>query len=214
MSKAKWGGGTLFFLGLVANFLPVSDYWRWIICVLAFIGAAIWFFGYLNADDPKHGENKSVNISGQGMSGNVVSAGHDAIQSVHHYYSEPNHQMGIRTDASALREFKKLRDEGEKILSEIQPGDGDGGSAWGRIDSWWAEARGMAHRNVFRPFLRLSDITNFESSWPSQRDKEEAVKRASIAGQIRSGDDKNLIETHWQRLERVRELIGIIESRG
>lgn len=204
----------MFFLGLVANFLPVSDSWRWILCVLALIGAVIWFFGYLSADDPKHGQNKSVNISGQGMSGNVVAAGRDAIQSVHHYHSQPNHPMAIRTDTAALREFKKLRDEGEKILSEIQPGDGDGGSAWGRIDGWWAEARVMAHRNVFRPFLRLSDITNFESPWPSQRDKEEAVKRASLAGQIRSGDDKNLIETHWQRLERVRELIGIIESRG
>jgi hypothetical protein len=70
--------------------------------------------------------------------------------------------MGIREDASALRKFKNHRDQGEKMLSSIQPGDEDKVAEWARIDNWWADARPLAPRNVFRPFLTLGDINRFE----------------------------------------------------
>lgn len=92
MSKTQWGGGALFFLGLAANFLDVSGGTRWILCVLAIVGAIIWFVGFLGADDAEPGDNKSVNISGQGMSGNVVAAGRDAYQTIYNQIPPEEHK--------------------------------------------------------------------------------------------------------------------------
>ena len=74
----------MFFLGLVANFLPISDKGRWVLSGLALVGAIIWFIGYMRAKDAKPQHDKTVNISGQEMSGNVAAAGRDVHQMIYH----------------------------------------------------------------------------------------------------------------------------------
>src|SRR5882724_967454 len=98
MSKAQWGGGTLFFLALVANFLPVSDKGRWVLSGLALLGAIVWFMGYMRAKDAKPQQNRPVNILGQ-ISGTFGVAGRDNVQSIHHYHGTPS-------DKSQSRRFR------------------------------------------------------------------------------------------------------------
>lgn len=106
----------MFFLGVVANFLPVTGQARWYLCGLALIGAIVWFIGWLLAkDEAKHRENKPVTILGH-TSGNIASAGRDVHQNI--YHSPPDKQSSELADA--MDELRGTYKEVSSLVTKYQ----------------------------------------------------------------------------------------------
>jgi hypothetical protein len=213
MSRRWWGGGAVSLLGLFLSVAYLSDWQRIWLSWLFGIGIIVCVvMAIVTKKSKKDNVGVTAKVSGHHVTQNV--AGRDAIHSVHHYHSGHAEPFGMRVDASALRDFKNHRDNGEKILQSIRPHDGSSGAEWAKIDEWWTEAIAKANQNVFAPFLTLKDLATLREPWPGE-DKLSALARAVDAGQIKDNDDDSkLYLCHWERLERLRQLIGIIESKG
>jgi hypothetical protein len=78
---------------------------------------------------------------------------------------------------------------------------------------WWTEAITKSNQNVFAPFLSVSDLERLKEPWP-EGDKLHAVANALDSGQINNTDDDiHFYGTMWERLERLRQLIGLIDRK-
>ena len=160
------------------------------------------------------GGNGRVDVrAGADQSGHIQAAGRDAIHTIHHHYQSRAEPLGMRIDASALRDLKKHRDLGEKMLADIERGDGASGSRWREIDTWRDEAITKANQNVFASFFSLVDLERLKEPWPDE-DKLRMVAKAIDSGQIdNTDDDIRFYGTMWERLERFRQLIGLIDKK-
>jgi hypothetical protein len=160
------------------------------------------------------GSNGRVDVrAGANQSGHIQAAGRDAIHTVHHHYQSHAEPLEKRIDASALKDLKEHRDLGANMLADIKRGDGESDSRWEEIDVWWMEAITKSNQNVFAPFFSLSDLERLKEPWP-ERDKLRAVAIAFDSGQINStDDDTRFYGTMWERLERLRQLIGLIDKK-
>jgi hypothetical protein len=160
------------------------------------------------------GSNGRVHVrAGANQSGHIQVAGRDAIETVHHHYQSDAEPLGMRIDASTLRDLKKHRDRGEKMLADIKRGDGASGSRRGEIDSWWGEAITKSNQNVFASFFSLGDLERLKEPWP-EGDKLRVVANAIDSGQIdNTDDDIRFYGTMWERLERLGQLISLIDKK-
>jgi hypothetical protein len=206
---------TVFFT-LASAFVPglPETYRKWIFCVcvaLLLISIVWWLLAHRTSPTATNGH---VDVrAGANQRGHIQAAGRDAIHTVHHHYQSQGEPLGMRVDASALRDLKNHRDVGEKMLADIKGGDGESGSRWGEIDTWWMETITKSNQNVFAPFLSLSDLERLKEPWP-EGDKIHTVASALDSGQINNTDDDvRLYGTMWERLERLRQLIGLIDKK-
>ena len=119
--------------------------------------------------------------------------------------------LASRADVAALIDFKVHRDKGEQILAAIRSGDALSTKKLNQMDEWWADAQTKAHQSVFEPFLTLGELNRFKEPWP-EGEKLEQCAQAIHNRQITDEEkDVMIYGTHWERLERVRQLIGLIE---
>jgi len=94
------------------------------------------------------------------------------------------------------------------MLADIKRGDRESGSRWATIDTWWMETITKSDQNVFAPFFSLSDLERLKEAWP-EGEKLRAVANALDSGQINNTDDDiRFYGTMWERLQRLRQLIG------
>jgi hypothetical protein len=87
-TKAKWGIAVNAFFAAVLAFVPMSEFWKIVVCLVAVVGMVLCIIGYFMAseDEPaKATENSEVVAPKQ--SGNIVTAGRDI--NLHHYTSLP-----------------------------------------------------------------------------------------------------------------------------
>jgi hypothetical protein len=198
---------SVFVLGLPEN------YRRWIfyVCVALLLASVVWWL--LAHRTSPTATNGRVDVrAGANQRGHIQAAGRDAIQTVHHHYQPQAEPLGMRIDASALRDLKKHRDLGEKMLADIKRGDGASGSRWGEIDMWWMETITKSNQNVFAPFLNLRDLERLKEPWPDD-DKLRAAANALDSGQINNTDDDiHFYGTMWERLQRLGQLIGLVDK--
>lgn len=210
MSRGWWGVSAVTLLGFFFSVAVLPEQWKtYLSCLfgIGFIFCVVMAFFAKNKS--KDGETSVMaKISGGHVMQNI--AGRDAIHSEYHYHSDHADPFGMRVDASALRDFKKHRDNGEKILQSIRPNDGSSEAEWAKIDEWWTEAIAKANQKVFASFLTLKDLATLQEPWLGD-DKLTALAKAVDAGQINdNNDDVKLYLCHWERLERLRQLIGVI----
>jgi len=111
----------------------------------------------------------------------------------------------------ALDEFKALRDEGDKMLASFRtrraarPSSED-------LESFWQSARSFARRNVFASYISPKNLAMFEQPWPNE-DKLAIIATAVDEGFVGDGTpDLELYGRLWERIERVKQLIGVIEN--
>jgi hypothetical protein len=209
------GVAVITFFTLASVFVPglPETYRRWIFygCVaLLFVSIVWWLLAHRTSPITTNGR---VDVRARAnQRGHIQAAGRDAIHTVRHHYQSHAEPLGMRIDVSALRDLKKHRDLGEKMFDDIKRGDGESRSRWGEIDAWWSEAITKSNQNAFAPFLSLSDLERLKQPWP-ESDKLRAVANAIDNGRINNtGDDIRFYGTMWERLERLRQLIGLIDA--
>ena len=113
MSKSKWGAGLSFFVAVAIQFVSIPEVWKKSITIVAIIGIVVCLIGWWMTKDKKD----KLNISAQGVGGNVVAAGRDATQSIHHHYASvaepqrrsPEITVIINDAVKLLREDYRLR---------------------------------------------------------------------------------------------------------
>ncbi len=204
------------FFALASVFVPwlPEIYRRWVFysCVALLLVSIVWWL--LAHRTSPTGSNGRVDVrAGANQSGHIQAAGRDAIHTVHHHYQSHAEPHGTRIDVSVLRDLKRHRDLGEKMLADIKCGDGESGSRWAEIDMWWMEAMAKSNQNVFAPFFSLNDLERLKEPWP-EGDKLRIVANALDRGQIyNTDDDVRFYGTMWERLERLRQLIGLIDKK-
>jgi hypothetical protein len=201
---------------LASAFIPglPEIYRRWIFaaCLVLLIVSIVWWF-LAHRASPANATSRADVRAGADQRGHIQAAGRDATQTIHHHYQSLSEPLGMRIDASALRDLKRHRDLGEKVLADIKRGDGASGSRWKEIDTWWDEAITKSNQNVFASFFGLVDLERLKEPWP-EGDKLRIVAKAIDSGQIDSTDDDiRFYGTMWERLERFRQLIGLIDKK-
>jgi hypothetical protein len=81
------------------------------------------------------------------------------------------------------------------------------------IDSWWGETITKSNQNVFASFFSLGDLERLKEPWP-EGDKLRVVANAIDSGQIDNADDDiRFYGTMWERLERLGQLISLIDKK-
>jgi hypothetical protein len=111
----------------------------------------------------------------------------------------------------ALDEFKTLRDEGDKMLASFST-KGAARPSSEDLEGFWQSARRFARSNVFASYIGPKNLATFEQPWPSE-DKLAIIATAVDEGSVEDDTPDLEIYGHlWERVERVKQLIGIIEN--
>src|ERR1039457_242682 len=122
MSKTKWGAALSFFIGVIANFAPIPEAWRWGLTALAILGLIICGVGYLVSKPEQLKQTTAVSgsVFTADVSGNVVTAGRDAIQIVIGRSGEPSNTPSDVLLSSQMQELRELQEFiGGKDQSEL-----------------------------------------------------------------------------------------------
>ena len=112
MSKTKWGAALSFFIGVIANFAPIPEAWRWGLTALAILGLIICGVGYLVSKPEQLKQTTAVSgsVFTADVSGHVVTAGRDAIQIVIGRSGEPSNTPSDVLLSSQMQELRELQE--------------------------------------------------------------------------------------------------------